>query len=94
MRGTKTTAEVIIPPKQDEFRVFEISFFPQNKTVRVRTILNESTLPEEKDIRIDISDEWDALSGSRRSNWKAMFKIIVAKAMKITSGEIDGEIWD
>jgi hypothetical protein len=94
MYGIKVTPEKIIPQQQDEFRVYEIAFRPQKKEVVVKVILNESTLPEEKHITIDISDEWAALTSARRSNWKAMFKVIVAKATNVAPNEITGDIWE
>jgi hypothetical protein len=94
MQGIKTTPEEIIPQKQEEFRVLEIVFRPQRKIVIVKLLLNESTLPEEKHIKVDVSDEWVSLTLTRRNNWKAMFKVIVAKAVNMASNEITGEIWD
>ena len=94
MYGIKVTPEKIIPQKQDEFRVYEIAFHPQRKEVVVKVILNESTLPEEIHMKVDISDEWAALTVARRNNWKAMFRIIVAKAVKVATNEITGDIWE
>jgi hypothetical protein len=94
MEGIRTIPEVVIPSKPDRFMVRAILFRPQDMKVLVILIsIDNPELPEVQ-IEVDLTDEWAALTTTRKNNWKAMFKTIVTKATGLSANEITGDIWD
>lgn len=69
-----------------------ITFVPQNKYVYVYYI--DGTTGEPKSASADLTDDWAALSQTKKDDWKAMFKKIVALAFDALTTEVTGDIWD
>jgi hypothetical protein len=91
MEGDKITPERVIASTTLTNTVEKITFIPGNKEVVVRCIDGNGDINE---YTADVTDEWAALSVDKKTDWKNMFKKVVAIALGLTSNEITGDIWD
>lgn len=91
MEGERTIPEVVINSYLNVYRVESITFIPGDKIVKVRCWDENNMI---QDLTADVSDEWTALSATKKADWKAMFKKAVAIAIGVAANEITGDIWD
>ena len=92
MEGTLNIGEVTIPAEVlTGSTVTAITFVPQDKIVKL-TVNDSNNII--RDITADMTDEWVALSTTKKTDFKAIMKKVVAIAFGTTAGEITGEIWD
>ena len=91
MEAERTIPELNIPSSLSLHRVESITFLPNDKIVRVRCFDENDVI---QDLEADVSDLWTNLSVTKKTDWKLMFKKIVALALAVTSGDITGDIWD
>lgn len=91
MEVTKTIAEHTVPEEIQVSAIKSITFIPGNLVVVIR-YLDEND--EAQRVTADMADDWAALSVTKKTDWKAMFKKLVAKALGTTVDDITGDIWD
>ncbi len=90
MKAIKSIPEEVIDAHIIDFTVKSITFIPGSFNVIVAF---DDADGNPQSLTADMTAGWTALSAAKKTDWKSMFKKVVAKCLGITVGEITGDIW-
>lgn len=91
MKAIKSIPEETVDAHIIDYTVKSITFIPGSFNV---ILAFDDADGNPQTLTADMTAGWAALNAAKKTDWKSMFRKIVAKCLGITVGEVVDDIWN